>query len=348
MQKLKNIYLGVSLKGIVFGNGGYISLTTLYEKLVELGHTVYFFDSSCKIDKPTRLIDVRPESSYLSNENLMIVGTPFVRRDNTPKIIIYLWMTNNLYKKIVANGWQDCFVFQDHGQLLREKYKDARKKVLTLLNKNGMPLLISNRHLEPIYKKCLNVHQILCLDCFVRDKLFYYDESRKKSGIIGYQPEAIYQVQPSPNEMRLYETTLQVTDFLKKHIDENKLLFCTGTHRDVAKKMRQCDIFFWYNLKNENQVLFTGESTGLTHLEALSCGCVVIAKENYFTRQIYPRELLCSNLEQGLQKLNYLLSHPNDKARLRAQCLEIAKKYRFEGFNGERIKIIDRITQISK
>lgn len=342
MQKLKNIYLDVRLKGIVFGNGGYVALAALYEKLAELGYTVYFFDLFSQIDTPTGLIDIRPESSYLSCENLMIVGTPFVRRDNAPKIIISLWMTDDFYKEIVANHWQDCFVFWEHGQLLRKGYEDKIKPVLALLDKSGMPLLISNRYLEPVYKDHLNVRQISYFDCFVRDKLFYYDESEKKPGMVGYQPEA------RPDQARLNESTLQVTDFLKKHVEENMLLFCTGSHRNVAEKMRQCDIFFWHNLKNENQDLFVGESTGLSHIEALACGCVVIAKENYFTRQIYPRELLCSNLEQGLQKLNYLLSHPDEKTRLRTQCLEIAKNYRFEGFGRERIKIIDRITRIPK
>lgn len=340
MQRLKNIYLDVHLEGIVFGNGGYVALAALYEKLVELGYTVFFFDPFCQIDTPTKLIEVRPESEYLSYENLLIVGMPFVRRDNAAKIIISLWMTNELYEEIAANHWQDCFVFWDHGQLLRKGYEDKIEQVLALLDKNGMPLLISNRYLEPVYKDHLKVRQISYFDCFVRDKLFYYDESEKRSGIVGYQPET------RPDQMCLNETTLQVTDFLKKHIDENRLLFCTGTHRDVAEKMRQCDIFFWHNLKNENQDLFVGESTGLSHIEALACGCVVIAKENYFTRQIYPRELLCSNVEQGLRKLNYLLSHPDEKRRLRTQCLEIAENYRFEGFGRERIKTISKIGQM--
>ncbi|MHC4456532.1 MAG: CmcI family methyltransferase [Planctomycetota bacterium] len=158
--------------------------------------------------------------------------------------------------------------------------------------------------------------------------------------MVGYQPEA------RPDQTSLRDSTLQITDFLKQHIEENKLLFCTGSHKNVADKMRQCDIFFWHNLRSVNPDMFAGESMGLSHIEAAACGCVVIAKQNYVTQQIYPPELLCSSPEHGLQKLKFLLSHPDQKERLRIQCLQIAKNYCFDGFDNDRIETIQQITQI--
>lgn len=325
------IYIQVHLEGIVFGNGGYIALTALYRQLEQMGHEVYFFDPFITGAIPQSLIDVRPAAQYLSCQHLRVVGRFFVQRDHLPKVIISNWMSSKLYRILLWNGWENSFVFWDMGQLLRQSFRREAEWVLSTLAAHGKPLLICNRYLEPVYQSYLNVKEISYLDDFVRTDLFYYDPDSKRPGTVGYQPEL-----PEPPSSPL-------SKYVREHINEDNLIFCTGHHEDVAEKMRRCDLFFWYNGKNENAELFSGESFGFSMIEALICGCVVIARENYFTRQIFPKELLCSSPEEGMSRVEDLLGDSYCKEQLREQCLEIARNYQFEGFDQDRLKTMEQI-----
>lgn len=322
-----SIYFIVDITGIKFANGGYVNLTAWYWLLRTQGHKVRFLDIEMKGSEAHRLSDICPSSKYLC-EDIFICGPNAFDEDKGRRLLWAAWMSDPLSEFIEEHGWRGALLFVDLGQLLRPAHMSKIEAVRRL---SPFPPMINNQFLRPLYVEA-DMPDAIPLDTFNRSDLFYSDWQARKPGLIGYQPEG----HRSTGEERY---SRGITQIVKHGVED--LLLCIGTHREVSEKMRQCDIFLWFNIVGINHRLLEGECIGRSLIEALSSGCVVIAKMNYFTLRMMPKECLVCTPEEGLRLMDRLLKNPRKKEQLRRLCMERGRDYQFAGFGGERQKVLD-------
>lgn len=324
-----NVYFVVDMNGIKFANGGYVNLTSWHWLLKQRGHKVRFLDVEVKGMETSKLTDLCPSAEYLC-EDIHICGPDAFDADESPKLLWIAWMSEQFYEVAERRGWGGLILFYDLGQLLRAAHMAKVEMVRRL---SPFPIFIGNGFLKPIYTD-MGIPDAIPLDAFNRDDFFYDNFRERKSGLIGYQPEGYIGTEEKQYSRDITQTVEQSVD---------NLLLCTGMHREVGEKIRQCDIFLWFNMAAINRNLLEGECIGRSLIEALSSGCIVIAKMNYFTLRMMPQECLVCTLEEGLWLMNRLLANPRKKEQLRQKCLERGRDYHFAGFGGKRQKVLDWI-----
>lgn len=176
-------------------------------------------------------------------------------------VLVSSWISGLLNKMPeIMNKFAKNIRYWDHSELLRP----ACVKAIDFISKNKISIAINNRFLADYYTR-FDVKYVI--ENWVRQDLFYPDNSCRKKNLVGYQPDRLLDLSVDLN---------QVLDVQN----------CTGTQFEVSSAMKSCEFFVFWNLASPHISIFKGETCGMSLYEAMACGCICLGIKHQGNRHL--------------------------------------------------------------
>jgi len=303
------VFIHVDAGGTYRGNGGLISLLGLADVLSR-DYKVAIFDVHDRLDaaKMGWTVYTLPE----------IVPVQAVVNSQPDELIITTWLHGNMLAFLTAYPalWAKVRYWCT-GELLRDGLETSREALLEQMTW----IAVCNFDLAPVYVE-LGFEAVFNWTNWVRN-LFCPDASVRIPGSLGYQPD---------------QNGDEALDILRSRYGD-RLILCTGSQRDVAAQMQQCDMFLAWN-KRWSMVHGPGESFGLTAYEAMASGCIVIGRAHSGNRH-WPSYIRRGNaLAPTLDYIDLFFQMPDyhrEECR-QAQRAYVEERYRLDNYRTRAIR----------
>lgn len=281
------------------GNGGFIFLMALVEQLAAMGYDVALFNERDSLDRNGMAWACAPIPRIAGYQDVINGEGPIV------STWLHSWL-DDLQQR--PELWPRLRYWCS-SELLRQDMDASRDFV----REHCRQIAICNPTLAPHYET-LGFIPRWKWPMWIRS-IFEQNSSVRQSGVIGFQPEHI------PNS---------ISDDLRARYGAENVHLCTGTQREVARAMQQCDLFVQWN-GYKSLLPGRGETFGLSMYEALACGCVTLARKhigNSMVHGIVPR---CETRDELFMYIDRYLADDKKKARARLrQASMLNDQYRFD------------------
>jgi glycosyltransferase involved in cell wall biosynthesis len=283
--------------GASFGNGGFRGLIHFADALGKMGYDVKVFDHRDRMTAKS--------FGWLSmpDRHFKIVPVLDVVKGTGP--IVTSWL-NVLMDgpRLMLKVDPERIKYRESSELVRDGFPFVRAWVQSRCEK----ISINNRSLSHHYNK-LGFLKILPLEPYFRKELFFVEKRAKVEGLVGHQ---------SDNRRRdVYRT-------IRRHF--GTAVRCEGTQAQVAKRMRQCDYFVFWNRIPGCITMFQGETTGTSLFEAMACGCVCVARRhegNKFLESVIP----LVNREKDIAPIiKRLRASPKERDQIRNKSFAVVEQ----------------------
>jgi len=306
------VYIHVDSNSTYVGNGGFVTLSNLALRLIDMGYEVYMFDQNNQLNY--KMFDW-----LCLDRKIPIIKTWNITLDDDSRVITS-WL-----RTLPDKFRNPSFLrFLESSELIRNGHELEREFII----KNNVKVANLHRNLNDLYCR-LGIRNIVNLEVWIRDDVKFIGKEKIENSV-GIQLE----------KKRIFKI-FSIFDWSGyEKFKEWQVIICNGNYRQVIDKMNMAD-FFIHNPKPSPYIkIFKGETFGLPLFEAMACGCVCIARKHEgikFLDGIIP---LVENMQEAKEILIQLKNDKKEKEEIRNKSLAfIEKNYRF---NDERRNAILR------
>ena len=299
---MTEIFVHIDAMGATFGNGGFRGLVHFAQALGEMGYDVKVFDQENRLKEKS--------FGWLSFPGRDFKIVPVIDVVKGTGVIVTSWLNVLMHgPKLMLKVDKERIRYRESSELVRDGFPFVRAFARDICKK----ISINNRSLVHHYNR-LGFMKIISLEPYFRKELFYQERKSKVPGLVGHQ---------SDNRRR------NVYGYIKKHF--GTVVRCEGTQAQVAKRMRQCDYFVFWNRMPGCIKIFQGETTGTSLFEAMACGCVCVARRhegNKFLEGIIP----LVNREKDIAPIiKKLIGNPAERDKIRVKSFAaIESRFRLD------------------
>lgn len=333
----------------------------------ELGYNVFLFSRTAQL----RWQDFE----WLSNDPAATFDFELVDFEalDSDAIVVTLWISDLMKNNSLVDPlFVENVRYWNHDEL----YRIGKEDITEFVVNNCAPIAVANRELIHLNEYLgINSSDIIPLDNWLRRDLFYEDPTLRIDGSIGYlsdgarvnrtiksgllQPvvsrlptlpqriERHWFVKTYGSQYRQYE----VFDRLKTAFPDRELILCEAyKSAEVGKKMRQSDIFVYFNrfrYAGDHQLIYRpdlnqqcdlplGEGFGLPLFEAMASGAVCAARRHEAIRHLDDVIPTGDSLKELIQKIEQLTSEQKEEIRAQSKGI-IEERYRLNKRKRDRI-----------
>jgi hypothetical protein len=226
--------------------GGFKMLVQLTDELCKMGYDTSVFDHQDNLT--SRCFDwLCWESAYPR-----ISSFSEVRDSDAPIVTSWIGPLIDQVGELIGGIEPGRIRYWCQSELIRVGKDSARKFV----SRHCERIAVNNwswRHLYDWYHGA-----VIRMENWVRDDLFYYAPDEKRPGLIGTQVDG--------NDDSVYR-------MLVKRFG-NRVILCNGTQSDVAKAMREAELYVFYAPKRSVIEHMDRPCCALNLIEAMACGCL--------------------------------------------------------------------------
>ena len=249
----KRVFVHLDAAGAYMGNGGFLTLSQIANRLANMGYTVSVFDTN------DALTSAQWDWCDLGHIWFDIARWGEVIDPASDAVILTSWLANSLDHFKANPGLITRMRYWCHDELLRKAYGASREFIIY----NPIPVAVTNRHWCRHYQRYgIRVNMILPLwvrDIFTPQPGDPPVESREQ--VLGFQMD----VNGDKVTRKLWQAGISP-------------LLCHGTQREVAAKMKQCRFFLQWN--EFKDLIEPGEGWGLSAYEAAQAGCIPLVRKH--------------------------------------------------------------------
>lgn len=308
------VFVHIDAYGTYIGNGGFLLLTDLANRLANMGYDVNVFDAQNRL-KGTHF-------AWLSMKEVKfgIVKARQVKNEDAPFRVVSAWL------KALPISLRKNLRYLESSELIRQGKQKERQYLID----NKVKIANLHPYLAPFYEK-LGIHDMINFPIWVDDRA--KEDSWKTPNSIGIQLE---QKHSFFKLWKRYDTSPYLPLYQQF---EDTIILCNGSYTNVLRKMKQADFYVHFPEPSPHIQLFKGETLGRPLFEAMACDCVSIARKHEgigFLQGIIP---LVSSMNEAVSILKGLMVDEENKDAIRTRSLKLIKEnYRFDSSREQAIR----------
>jgi len=299
------VYIHIDSNSTYVGNGGFVVLSNLALKLIDMGYEVYMFDQNNRL-KPKMF------NWLCLDRSIPIIKTwDIILGDDCRVVTSWLRTLPNKFRN------PRFLRFLESSELIRDGHEAEREFII----KNDVKLANLHRNLNDLYYR-LGIKNMVNLEVWLRDDV-KFNGGAKIENSVGVQLE-------KKRVFRLFS----VFDWSRyERFTKENIIVCNGDYRQVIDRMNMAD-FFIHNPKPSPYIsYFSGETFGLPLFEAMACGCVCIARRHRGIDFLDDIIILVDDMVEAERWLNRLKEDRELKEEIRERSVRfIEENYRFDDY----------------